>query len=201
MRSRRDLQKMGQTELNPYDPPSRSDEAGALAERGFWRDGDYLVVRRGHNLPDRCVLCNEPADGRRFSFTLAKIKGFWSGVGANASATIRIGLGRKHFRGRRFVPYVRWITWLPQPAVGGISLIAMGAITRFYRNFGEGIAVVAAVFFSWLAAKIYILRADDFPLVPAQIDRRFVWVQGVSPAYLALAPAIPQAESEDEHAD
>ena len=36
-----------------------------------WRNGPYLVLRKtGYVLPDRCVICNQPANGRRLRFTL-----------------------------------------------------------------------------------------------------------------------------------
>ena len=30
---------------------------------GGWRDGDLLVISEGAKLPDRCVKCNQPAEG------------------------------------------------------------------------------------------------------------------------------------------
>jgi hypothetical protein len=54
---------------NPYAPPQAS-----LIERtptACTRDGKFLVVPQGHDLPGRCVKCNEPAaldKPRRFAW-------------------------------------------------------------------------------------------------------------------------------------
>jgi len=50
---------------NPYAPPESrgpSPEDFAFASAGdAWREDQFLVVRRGCHLPDRCVRCNAPA--------------------------------------------------------------------------------------------------------------------------------------------
>ena len=42
-----------------------------------WRDGKKLVVRKGAELPDRCIKCNAPAGGYRYSRTLEWVKPIW----------------------------------------------------------------------------------------------------------------------------
>src|SRR5947209_12297282 len=37
--------------------------AADQAPDGLWRDGKTLVVHKGASLPDRCIKCNEPAEG------------------------------------------------------------------------------------------------------------------------------------------
>ena len=118
----------------------------------------------------------------------------------DASAVVRIGLCRRHFRGKRFVPFVRWLAVLP----GRVAVTIALTITVFATRF-QNIDAVLYWFFGplivWFVAYAYVDSANSIPLKPAAIDRRFVWIDGVSPAYLAEVPDIPQSEpskAEDE---
>ena len=54
--------------INPYAAPLGKpflDVDNAEAGEGVWRDGNLLVVQKGAALPDRCIRCNAPAEGRR----------------------------------------------------------------------------------------------------------------------------------------
>ncbi len=69
-------------EENPYAPPKSTvltDELGVgVPIRVEPRiDGKLLVVRNGAELPDRCLKCNEPADGYRFSRSLSWHRPAW----------------------------------------------------------------------------------------------------------------------------
>src|SRR5690349_16062585 len=60
-------------DVNPYAAPiSESFVNAEVVEStaGIWRDGNRLVMYKGATLPDRCVHCNEPANGRRLKRTL-----------------------------------------------------------------------------------------------------------------------------------
>lgn len=59
-------------DVNPYAPPRASiGGVGSQAPEGVWRDGKTLVVSHDADLPDRCVKCNQRADGYRLKRRLA----------------------------------------------------------------------------------------------------------------------------------
>lgn len=45
--------------LNPYAPPAA--ELRTESDEHCWREGKLLILRAGHELPARCVCCNQPA--------------------------------------------------------------------------------------------------------------------------------------------
>jgi hypothetical protein len=101
-------------EFNAYAPPkfAESDEGGLLEHaNAAWRDGKLLMVRKGAILPDRCLKCNEPAEGYQFK--------------------------------------------------SGFGLFSAGLIVGM------------------VGSRV---------LVPARIDRHFIWLSKVSPLYLATFP-------------
>ena len=62
------------SDFNPYAPPQAEivDRNLILGEKGdLWRDGKLLLIRKGAELPDRCLKCNEPAEGYRLKRTLS----------------------------------------------------------------------------------------------------------------------------------
>jgi hypothetical protein len=185
---------------NPYHPTAEYGTNLARHE-GYWRDGDKLVVRRRkHNLPDRCVLCNEPAEGRRFRAKLVDRNRVISAP-MESTAFVRIGLCRRHFRGRRFVPFLRWLAVLPRPVAGAIAFALTAIITRF-QHLPDDFLWMGGMMLVWLVANMYIMSAEAVPLAAALTNRSFVWIDGVSLTYLAEAPEIPQPSdgSQDEAA-
>jgi hypothetical protein len=63
-------------DYNPYAPPASDLEPGPGQSSGggayAWRQGDLLLIHtHGGALPDRCVVCNAPANGYRLRKTFA----------------------------------------------------------------------------------------------------------------------------------
>ncbi len=182
---------MSVNESNPYQSTAIHG-TNLAAQEGFWRDGDKLVVRRRrHNLPDRCVQCNEPAEGRRFRAKLVDRKRAFSAP-MESTAFVRIGLCRRHFRGKRFVPFLRWLAVLPRPVAAAIAFALTAIITRF-QHMPDDLFWMGGMMLVWLVANIYIISADVVPLAAALTNRSFVWIDGISPAFLAEAPEVPQS--------
>jgi hypothetical protein len=48
------------SEPDPYAPPATSEITPACPAHGFRRDGEFVVVRTGAVLPQRCIQTNEP---------------------------------------------------------------------------------------------------------------------------------------------
>ncbi|MCB9870512.1 MAG: hypothetical protein H6837_21925 [Planctomycetes bacterium] len=59
---------------NPYSPP-RTSVSGRRTEPvpslEVWREDNFVVCPDGARLPDRCVICNRPSDGRPVQKTLS----------------------------------------------------------------------------------------------------------------------------------
>ncbi len=181
-------------ESNPYQPTAIHGTSLALQE-GFWRDGDKLVVRRRrHNLPDRCVLCNEPAEGRRFRAKLVDRNRVFSAP-MESRAFVQIGLCRRHYRGKRLVPFLRWLAILPRSVAAAIAFALTAFITRF-QHLPDDFLWMGGMMLVWLVASMYIMSADTVALAAALTNRSFVWIDGVSPTYLAEAPEVPPSPSD-----
>lgn len=101
-------------DTNPYRPPISTNKGALPTDNGAWRDGDYLVVRaKRHLLADRCVICNEPAEGRRTRIKVRRFSGSWPLIlifrpwiylffrGLAPSAKVRVGLCRHHMWRKR----------------------------------------------------------------------------------------------------
>ncbi len=106
---------MPPSEPNPYAPPSEHADADVRGElRGYWRQGTYLMVTGdGASLPDRCVRCNQPAQGRRVRHTahwhpswvyltlaLTPLLYLVIALLLRHSVELELGLCRKHQRAR-----------------------------------------------------------------------------------------------------
>jgi len=58
---------MTQLTIDPYAPPEAVVEGrGSEADQEIWREGKFVVCARDAHLPDRCAVCNEPAQGYGF---------------------------------------------------------------------------------------------------------------------------------------
>jgi hypothetical protein len=185
---------MSTSSSNPYASPATPVSADPTTKAGVWRDGDYLVIRRKqHTLPDRCVLCNSEAHGRRVRVKLAKIAGtgwFSSAMIENSSTVVRVGLCSFHSKRRRRGLFFRWLS-MPAVFILMISVFAASVALRLNLSF----PIMSVLEFTILAigaiGQVYGMTIARIPLTPVKIDRSFVWIRGVSPGYLAAAPEIP----------
>jgi hypothetical protein len=77
--------------LNPYAAPRSRLEASSTAP-DVWREGDLVRLSREGTLPDRCVLCNQEAGGRRVKRNLYHSPLAWR-LGALAAPFLALWLG------------------------------------------------------------------------------------------------------------
>ncbi|HEX3447629.1 MAG TPA: hypothetical protein VHS97_05215, partial [Isosphaeraceae bacterium] len=66
---------------NPYAPPKYAQlDRDLVGEHpnAAWRDGRLLMARKGAVLPDRCLKCNAPAEGRPFKRSLSWASPYWA---------------------------------------------------------------------------------------------------------------------------
>jgi hypothetical protein len=191
---------MAKHEENPYAPP-KSDMLGL--ERHLeqsdvaWCDKSKLVVRKGADLSDRCLKCNEPADGRNFTRTLSWLPSIWIVAFLispllyvliylllRSKGKVTVGLCPLHRGKRARAIALGWLT-----ALAGIGTFFLaGAIPDQVGGFtidrgSRGIAVLVGAVL--LLAGLISGALGARVLVPSKIDKHFIWLTKVSPELLA----------------
>jgi hypothetical protein len=153
----------------------------------LWRKGKVLVMARDAELPDRCVKCNSPADGFRLKRKLNwhpswvilmlcvnLIVYLIVALVTSRKATIEIGLCSYHRSART---RNLWLAW---GGVGSMVLATVGAIA-----FDSGWPMLLALV-SLISTIVFGLLAKQ--VSPAFIDKDFVHLNGVKPAFLESLP-------------
>ena len=184
---------MNEREINPYAAPVGDPvlEAAVIEQTGgIWRDGNRLVMVKTATLPDRCVRCNAPANGRRLKRTL-----YWHhplifvlvlvslliyiivALIVRKKAFVEIGMCDLHYR-RRMRSILTW--WLI--TLGCVALMILG-ITL---DLGWAALLVIVIFLGNLLFAVAITR----PVAPARIDDNYVWLTKIGPDFLATFPPM-----------
>lgn len=155
---------------------------------GIWREGKKLVTRSETPFPDRCVKCNAPANG----FKLKRVL-YWQHPAyyllllcnllvllivvliVRKKAVLHIGLCEAHRKQRTL-----GITICSIGMIGGIALLIGGAALE-----SGWVALIGLAGFLfglvWGIVKARTISAT-------KIDKDFVWVTGVGPAFLNDLP-------------
>jgi Na+-driven multidrug efflux pump len=163
---------------------------------GVWRSGKLLVIRRGAQLPDRCIETNQPANGKRFRAVL-----YWHhpavyflipylliygivAIAVRKKAIVYVGMSEEVLRKRR-----RLLAW-------GWGLVIAGVILLFATSSSQSVGdIVGPLFLSLLSmlglflilgGLIGIRRATTVNVY--RIQDEYVWIRGVTNEYLALLP-------------
>jgi hypothetical protein len=178
---------------NPYAPP-KSDayikDLHPAEPSPAWRDGILLVVRKGAELPDRCLRCNAPAEGYRFSRSLSWLNSLWLLTilispliliivyfGLRKRGRVTVGLCTHHQNVRRRATALGLLIVL-----AGVGLIAAGAARPGLAPGLESagiLLVVLGMIGGMVGSRV---------LVPRRIDKHFIWLGRVSPEFLAAYP-------------
>jgi hypothetical protein len=160
---------------------------------GAWRDGKLMVASKGATLPDRCVKCNESANGLKLTRKL-----YWhpsayyllicAGILLYAivaafvrkSTVLDFGICLRHKQKRRRNLTVAWI-------LIGLSLILFTAGIAFDEGAIAGFGLPV-----FLVALVFAIVAAQF-VTPRKMDADgLVWLKGVHPEYLQLLPEYRQ---------
>ena len=179
-------------EFNPYAPPEAEIVPRNLVLSGksdLWRDDNLLVIRKGAELPDRCLKCDEPAEGYRLRRSLSWHPPGWYllilvtlilyiivALCVRWTAKIAAPFCPRHRAQRRNAILFGWLG-----ALAGIGLIIFGVSSPDYAVsilVGVGLFLLSLIFgvvFSQL-------------LVPKRIDANFIWLKKVGPKFLADLP-------------
>ena len=184
------------SDVNPYAAPLTESVLNAEVIQptgGIWRDGKRLVMWKGATLPDRCVRCNAPANGRRLKRTL-----YWhhplvflvvlAGVlvyvivalVVRKKAVVTIGLCDRHYQ-RRLYAILAW--WL-------ITLACAGSLWFGIANHGQPPWLIWAAIVGFFG-NLFFAVAITRPVAPVRIDDHYVWLKKTGTAYLAEFPPLP----------
>lgn len=158
---------------------------------GIWRDKSKLVMDKSAALPYRCVKCNQPVSG-----PLLKRKLTWHhpalyllilvailiyavvAMLVRQTANIEIGLCETHLARRRRAIIITW------------ALIVLGIAAFFVAIIAEELVYALVGVLLLLGGTIYGIFAIR-TVIPAKIDNRFVWLQGINADYLNELPQWP----------
>lgn len=174
---------------NPY-APSRASLAGGNVRPtdGVWREDKVVVLARDHELPDRCVKCNEPADE-----PTKTRKVYWHHPGyyvlllinvilyvivalfARKTVDVNPGLCARHKQKRS---NGIWLGW--GGLVGGFI-----AMSWAFQNHRPGLGLL--LLFATLGCVIAGLIMSRI-VYAKRIDDRYVLLKGCGPAFLEGLP-------------
>ena len=158
---------------------------------GVWREFSKLVMTKDAQLPDRCTVCNAPANGLRLKRNLYWHPPAWyllicagiliyaiAALIVRKQARIEIGLCQIHFQNRKRAVGITW-------SLIGVAIL-VGIIATIKSP--ELILLAVAIF---MGALIYAIVAMQ-PVTPGKITDRLVWLKGVHQDYLNMLPELPQ---------
>ena len=191
-------------EFNPYAAPVTDlSTPRAPDETGVWRDGVLLVMSKGAELPDRCLKCNEPANGwslkRNLSwhpqwyyllFLISPILYIIVALIVRKTAKTRIPLCPRHRGRRRRIIALAWTLSLVGPLVLFAGAVGSDSVKGFAGETASSAVLMISIFGGlamFLAGLILAVIASQV-VVPQKIDKRFVWLKKVSPDLLASLP-------------
>jgi hypothetical protein len=177
---------------NPYAPPVASRAApgmAAAADEEIFRDGELIVARDGAAFPDRCVRCNQSAEGFRVKKTLYWHPPSWYllifvspliyaivAMVVRKKASFQLALCREHRNRRRLLIAIG----LALPVV--TLLIVILSEGEPASVFGLMIGVVVGLLLAIIGSQI---------LSPKKIEDGYAYLKGARPQFLASLPALP----------
>lgn len=185
-------------EINPYaapqhdlPPDAATNDADQKTGPDIWRDGKLLVLRHGAVLPDRCVKCNAPAEGRRKRKSVQwsePIRFLGFSFYGRREAKVEFGIcSRCAWRRQKrvlivlslqFLAFLLLFTFAPDDKLLGI---ASGAGRPLPLSQG----IFAAIM---VASAIYAMLFVSEPVWIHQADKNWIWLKKIKPAYLAQFP-------------
>ncbi len=183
---------------NPYAPPLTEPivyDAQIVDDQWLWRKGNILVMRKGSQLPARCVKSNQPTDRRlkrslywhHPAIYLSILISIWIyiilALILRKSATIYVGLSDEWFAKRHRAMFIGWLLVL-----AGIAMFVLGVGTVDRSDAFPWLLVAGPLVF--LGGAIYGLLAARM-VAPERISDDYVWLKGIHPSFLADLPEWP----------
>lgn len=187
------------SDFNPYRAPSAEFLGKQLVDFGMWRDGELLVMCKGCDFPDRCVKCNDDAEGYRlnrnfywqprwyylilltfpFFVILSLILFAVVSLIFRKQAKLLLPLCPRHRRARIRDIFIGWSGFLV-----GIGLIVFCA--GFGELWGAGmqaLGITCGVLLLLVSTLYGMFRSRI--LVASKMTEAMVWLREVSPLFLA----------------
>jgi hypothetical protein len=169
---------------------------GMFNGNGVWRTGNLLVMQKGAHLPNRCLICNQPASvqfpkrmywhhpGLYLLILLNLFIYLIAALIARKKADVVLPLCGEHAEKRKRATKIGGLSmW------AGVVLMA-GAFTQIN---GKGLAFPLLLLGGFLGlfvgAIVYSIASNR--IVPKKIDDYHVWLRKVSASYLAALPTAP----------
>lgn len=180
--------------LNPYAPPAAClDMSGDV---DCWRDGRQVVLRRGTDLPHRCLRCNEPgtppARASRFYWHTP-----WLYLLVPLYVVVYVVVALLARRMVKLHPVLcdahRAEQRRYQVLVVVLVLCGAGLVLNALDPapglplLRQALGVAPLLFITAIAVGAWKLRS----LTPTRIDRDVVRLRGAGPAFLASLPDYP----------
>lgn len=183
-------------EINPYaapqsDPPKAATNDADKRPGDVWRDGKLLVMRHGAVLPDRCVKCNAPAEGRRKRKSVQwsePIRFLGFSFYGRREAKVEFGIcSRCAWRRQKrvlivlslqFLAFLLLFTFAPDDALLGM---APGAGRPLPLSQGVPAAIM-------VASAVYAMVFISEPVWVHQADKNWILLKKIDPSYLAQFP-------------
>jgi hypothetical protein len=145
------------------------------------REGRYIVLPHGMDLPDRCVRCGKEA-AVRYSISMALVIPI-------KEVVIKVGMCRMHARERQKFYRWRYIKWtLPGLAIYGVLVIQWLLHRRVSWFYPDQLAAVGGVFAVVLAI---ICLAPFRPIWCQRANATHVWIGGAGEPFLASLQGNP----------
>jgi len=176
----------------------RLKEGAAPISRQVWRENRQFVLAKDTELPDRCVKCNQPANGWRLKRTLYyHHPAFYLLIIINLliyavvaicvrkRATIHVGLCPRHRSARIWTVTGCWLA-----VVAGIALIAFGLSDS---NTTAG-PVATSIGILMILGAIVVGLLKGSTVSAGRIDEAHVWVRGGRRPFLDSLPEWPGTE-------
>jgi hypothetical protein len=184
---------------NPYAPPE-SDLKTFIDPEKVWRREKLIVMRKGADMPGRCIHCNEnaePGKPRRIIYlniwlqlamlvlflvfnVLALIPIFIASLIFRKTAKVKIPVCQKHRRKR---------LWITMSTVGLLTAsIVLGVFAARVSLYQGSIFMIAAAFFV-VAFLLAIIRGQV--LKAKKIDKEMVILKGAKPPFLDSLAQYP----------
>jgi hypothetical protein len=180
-------------EINPYAPPKSAElEEGRRYDHAnvAWRDGKLLMVRKDAVLPDRCLKCNEPAEGYQFKRALSWAHPLYAVLILSPiiyvvvylivrrQGKVTVGVCPLHRKKRTRAILVGWLI-----ALAGIGSFFVAAVVP-NNLVGASVVIGFVLILAGLIGGAFGSRI----LIPQRIDKHFIWLNKVSPVYLMSFP-------------
>ena len=154
---------------------------------GYWRDGKRVVMDRNALLPDRCIKCDEPANGYRRAISLTHVStGTELMVGAIAyafakRASIEVGLCERHRRSRAVNVALVSVAAL----LGSLYVFTQVRATELVLPLLATVGLIGGVVgLLYAAVGFRVVRAT-------KMTDTHIWLKGAGEAFLASLPAAP----------